>query len=292
MSDFPRTQIEDVSLPRLLIGTNWFLGYSHTSKAKDKFIEEQVTAEKTANILEVFLEAGIDAILGPCPWFHEKLWTAMQQAQDRTGRKLIVISTPILRMDGSQDSEDANRKVLDGDMEAGTAICMPHQATTDALLDRTALTIRRMDEFTAMIRQREMIPGLASHMPETPVYADFTNLDVATYIQIYNAAGFMMQVEIDWVHRIIHEAKKPVITIKPLAAGRLLPLVGLAFSWATIRDQDMVAIGCSTPDEAREVIDISLAQLAGRSSTVELQRTRSKTSIDGATARKTAAAGS
>jgi hypothetical protein len=125
-------------------------------------------------------------------------------------------------------------------------------------------------------------------MPETPVYADKMNLDVATYIQIYNAAGFLMQVEIDWVHRIISEARKPVITIKPLAAGRLLPLVGLAFSWATIRDQDMVTIGCSTPDEAREVIDISLAQLMRRASTVELQRTRSKASIDAPAVRKTA----
>ena len=113
----------------------------------------------------------------------------------------------------------------------------------------------------------------------------------ATPSRRYNAAGFMMQVEIDWVHRIISEAKKPVITIKPLAAGRLLPLVGLAFSWATIRDQDMVTIGCSTPDEAREVIDISLAQLSRRASAVELQRTRSKASIDGLTVPKTAAGG-
>jgi hypothetical protein len=93
------------------------------------------------------------------------------------------------------------------------------------------------------------------------------------------------------VHRIISEAKKPVMTIKPLAAGRLLPLVGLAFSWATIRDQDMITIGCSTPDEAREVIDISLAQPDRRASAVELQRTRSKTSIEGVTAHDTAAGG-
>ena len=67
--------------------------------------------------------------------------------------------------------------------------------------------------------------------------------DVETYIQIYNAAGFLMQVEADWVMRIIRKAKKPVMTIKPLAAGRLLPVVGLAFVWNTIRDQDMVTIG-------------------------------------------------
>jgi hypothetical protein len=38
-TEFPRTMVGGVSLPRLLIGTNWFLGYSHTSLAKDKFID-------------------------------------------------------------------------------------------------------------------------------------------------------------------------------------------------------------------------------------------------------------
>jgi len=35
-------------------------------------------------------------------------------------------------------------------------------------------------------------------------------------------------------------------------------VVGLAFVWNTIRDQDMVTIGTTTPDEAREVIELSL----------------------------------
>ena len=35
-------------------------------------------------------------------------------------------------------------------------------------------------------------------MPESIVYADETDLDVATYISIYNAYGFLMQVEVDW----------------------------------------------------------------------------------------------
>jgi hypothetical protein len=116
-------------------------------------------------------------------------------------------------------------------------------------------------------------------MPETPIYADETGIDVASYIQIYNAGQFLMQIEIDWVHRMIWKRKKPVITIKPLAAGRLPPLVGLAFSWSTIREQDMVCIGCMTPDEAREVIEISFAQLEGRAPVIDLQTTRSKASV-------------
>ena len=136
-----------------------------------------------------------------------------------------------------------------------------------------------MERYCAMIRERGMIPGLSTHMPETPGYADASGLDVATYIQIYNPIGFLMQVEIDWVHRVIQKAKRPVITIKPLAAGRVLPLVGMAFVWNTIREQDMVCIGCFTPDEAREIIDLSRGFLERRALTPDLQRSRSKESI-------------
>jgi hypothetical protein len=90
-----------------------------------------------------------------------------------------------------------------------------------------------------------------------------------------------MQIETDWVMNIIKNAKKPVMTIKPLSAGRLLPISGLAFVWNTIREKDMVTIGTTTPDEAREVIDISWELLDRRIPDYKLQRTRSKSSIDG-----------
>ena len=273
--DFPRTQIEQLSVPRLLIGTNWFLGYSHTSKAKDELIREVQTREKIADILEVFFRNGADTILGARPQATH-LEAAIKDAEDRTGRQCIRIGTPGFDLSDTQEAMDDNRRVLDAFAESGCNVCMPHQSTTDRLLDTVNRRIQRMDEFVGLIRERGMIPGLSTHAPETVRIADDTDLDAATYIQIYNAAGFLMHLEIDWVHRIIWKAKKPVITIKPLAAGRLLALVGLAFNWATIRDQDMVCIGCYTPDEAKEVIDISLNQLQRRLSQVELQTTRSK----------------
>jgi hypothetical protein len=150
---------------------------------------------------------------------------------------------------------------------------------TDALIDRRAGVIRDLDQYTQMIRARGMIPGLSTHMPETVVYADKMGADVETYLQPYNSAGFMMQVEADWVMRVIRDAKKPVMTIKPLAAGRILPVVGLAFVWNTIRDQDMVTIGTTTPAEAREVIELSMDLLKRRLPENKLQETRSKKSL-------------
>jgi len=201
-------------------------------------------------------------------------------AQQRTGREAKLILTPHFNILPGGPEEAAPERVFDNCKALGATFCFPHQCVTDALMDRMHRKIRDIEKYTAMIRERDMIPGLSTHMPESVVISDKTGIDVETYIQIYNAAGFLMQVEADWVMRIIREAKKPVMTIKPLAAGRLLPVVGLAFSWNTIRDQDMVTVGTTTPDEAREVIEISLDLLERRIPDNELQRTRSKSSLD------------
>lgn len=276
MDDFPRTMVGGVSLPRLIVGTNWFLGYSHTSTAKDKFIKEHQTRDRIADILTVFLERGVDAVMAPLSPLLEH---AIQQAEDKAGRGMIRILTPSFNITPGGDANDEPEVVLDRTRELGATFCLPHQCVTDALTDRMHHEIRHLDHYTRLIRERGMIPGLSTHMPEAVVYADQTGADVETYIQLYNALGFLMQVEVDWVMNIIRNARHPVMTIKPLAAGKLQPVVGLAFVWNTIRDQDMVTLGTTTPDEAREVVDISLDILSRRAPEVELQATRSKSSL-------------
>jgi len=273
---FPRTMVGGVSLPRLIIGSNWFLGYSHTSKAKDRFITTYHDRDSVAEILTTFLEYDVDAVMGP---MSDKLEEAIQEAEQRSGKSLIRIITPHFNIVPGGPAEMEPERIFDACKALNATFCMPHQAITDALADRMTMKIRDLDKYTKLIRERGMIPGLSTHMPETVVYADKQNADVETYIQLYNAAGFLLQVEADWVMRIIQNAKKPVMTIKPLAAGRLLPVVGLAFVWNTIRDCDMVTIGTTTPAEAREAAEISLDLLDKRIPENELQRTRSKSSL-------------
>jgi len=261
----------------MIIGTNWFFGYSHTSLAKDKFIISYQTRKRVVDILTVFFKEGIDTIMGPRnPLFYDMV----QDVQERTGRKANLIVTPHFNILPGGPAEMEPERVFDECQKMGATFCMPHQNVTDALLDRMYNVIRDMDKYSKMIRQRGMIPGLSTHLPESVVIADNTNADVESYIQIYNAIGFMMTIEVDWAMRIISKAKKPVMTIKPMAAGRLLPPVGLAFSWNTIRDQDMVAVGTTTPDEAQELIDLSLDFLNRRIPDNPLQKTRSKKSLE------------
>jgi len=280
MSEFPRTQVEGISLPRMLVGINWFCGYSHQTAARSKFIVDYQSVQRVADTMEVFARAGIDCVYGVG---HDRplLLDAIKETEDRTGRKITTIAVVTIDTRDGQEAIDANARLMDLQAAYGASFVLPHQCTTDALLDVRARKIRNMDLYCKMIRERGMIPGLSTHTPESIIVADETNLDVGTYIQIYNAAGFLMHVEIDWIHHVIQNAKKPVMVIKPMAAGRLHPLVGMAFVWATIRPRDMVVVGTLTPDEAKELIELSLSLLENRQAILELQRTRSKASLEG-----------
>ena len=192
---FPRTEVAGVSLPRMLMGTNWILGYSHTSSAADCMINRRNRNRAAiSEIAGTFLSRGVDACMAP------------------------FTDNPVL---------------LDGIRDAG------------------------------------MIPGLSAHMPELIVYSDENGYDVETYIQLYNCMGFLMQVEVEYINKVIWNAKKPVMSIKPMAAGRCSPFVGLNFAFATLRPCDMVTVGCLTPEEAAEDIEIGLAAIERRQPDLE-----------------------
>lgn len=281
MATFPRTSVGGVSVSRMIVGTNWFLGFSHTSAAKDDFIKTQIMDRtKIADILEVFLNSGVDTVMGLIQ--RPQLWEGIQEAQQRTGKRMIVVSTPGIPVNPDTPAKGFGaeaERIFDEEQRLGATFCFPHQGTTDALVDRCTRTIRHLDQISRMIRQRGMIPGLSTHMPESIIYADESGADVETYISLYNSMGFLMQVEVDWIHRVITHAKKPVMTIKPMAAGQLRPFQAFHFVWTTLRAQDMVTVGTMTPKEAQECIDLSLGILERRDAELTLQETRSKASI-------------
>jgi hypothetical protein len=276
---FPRTNVSGVSLSRMIIGTNWILGYSHTGTAADHMIRSRNgTAEAVSGLLEVFLNAGVDTIMGPFPG-NRMLLDAVKETEDRTGKKIIIIDTPIINVDDNEAARKEAAAVIAASRELGATFCLPHHSSVEQLVNKNRQTIERLPDYLAMVRDKGMVPGLSCHMPELLVYSDQNEYDVQTYIQIYNCLGFLMQVEVESIHKIIWNAKKPVMTIKPMAAGRISPFVGLNFSWHTLRPCDMVTVGCMTPEEADEVVEISTASLEGRPPELEGRSSPNKTAI-------------
>jgi len=276
---FPRTNVAGVSLPRMLIGSNWMFGWSHTGNAADIFIKEQhSTAEATLSVLNAFLQYGIDAWMSSFSSFPPAL-DRVKAIQDKIGKKIILIDTPILNLDDNAAARKEAEAIIKTSAEIGSTFCLIHHASCEQLVNKNKKTLDRLPDYTDMIRQAGLIPGLSAHMPEIIQYSDLNGYDVETYIQIFNCLGFLMQVEIESVVRIIHDAKKPVMTIKPMAAGRTTPYVGLTFNWNVLRPQDMITVGCISEHEVHEDVEISMAALEHRLPDIEGRSSPAKQSI-------------
>jgi len=210
---FPTTRIENLELSRLIVGTNWFLGFSHYSAAKDRWLKGHMTLERIVEVMCVFARNGINAVMSiQGPTMKE----AIRRVREETGVEMHWICTP------SGESVEDLMPGIEESAEMGAKICMPHQHWTDGNMIVNQKRIIGLGKVTERIRELGMIPGLSTHRPETVVVADSAGYDVATYTQMYNAIGFLCQVETDWIARVINKTEKPVMCIKPLAGGKVI----------------------------------------------------------------------
>ncbi len=269
LQQFPRTMVGGVSLPRILIGTNWLLGWSHTGAAADKGIQARYQKpEDFYPVFRAYLDHGINAVMGPISSIPLAL-DAVHYAEQKYGAKMIIIDTPFLNVDDTAEARAQANATIKQSAAAGCTFCLIHHTSQEQLVNKNKEEITRLPDYLAMIRDAGLIPGLSAHMPEAILYSDKNEYDVETYIQIFNCMGFLMQVEVEAVAKIIRNAKKPVMTIKPFAAGRTTPFIGLTFNWNAIRPCDMITIGASSELEAREDIEYSFAALEHRAPDVE-----------------------
>lgn len=268
-SQFPRTVVGGISLSRMIIGTNWLAGWSHRTPSADAMIKERHAApESIEPMLDVFLSHGVDTMMAPFGQTPAIL-EAVRRAEQKHGRGMILIDTPMINVDDNPNARREAEAAIRRSREMGAQFCLLHHSSAEQLVNKNKHEITRLDDYTKMIRDAGLIPGLSAHMPELVVYSDEQGYDVETYIQIYNCMGFLMQVEIEYVNKVIWNAKKPVMTIKPMAAGRCSPFVGITFSFATIRPCDMVTVGCLTPEEIAEDVEIGLAAIERRQPDLE-----------------------
>ena len=287
MDLFPRTQVENISLPRMLIGSNWMLGYIHRTTSADSMIRERYsTKEAVSEVICAYLAYGIDAMMAPFVGDdlqpNAVVMDGIHMAEDKMGRKLILIDTPIVDVSDTPQAHDFTAQKIETVRKNGADICLLHHSSVEQLVCKHTGTIDRLPEYTRMIRENGMIPGLSAHMPELVLYSDnHPEYDVQTYLQLYNCLGFLMQIEVEGVRRIIENAKKPVMTIKSMAAGRCTPYVGLTFSFATLRPQDMVTVGAFSAREVHEDVEIALAALERRFPNLENRNSPNQTAVLG-----------
>ena len=107
MSDnyvFPRTKIEDVSVSRMIIGTNWMLGYSHQSPSRDKTITDKFSnPEVFLPTFKAFLDNGVDTVMGPISE-SPTIIEGIKYTQEKLGKEMVIVDTPRFNIDDTPES--------------------------------------------------------------------------------------------------------------------------------------------------------------------------------------------
>lgn len=269
---FPMTNIGGYNISRLIIGSNTFHGFSHFSGARDEWLRKHFTPERIYEVMAYCARQGLNATIAGVRQDYKDI---MDQVERDTGVHIYYIGTP-----GGADLEELKRGI-DQAAEVGCEFCWPHTSWTDARVIAAENRIQDAPEAIEYIRKRGMIPGWSTHRPETVIVSDRAGYDVAGYVQIFNSIGFLCPIETDWQRSIIRGTEKPVVSIKPLGSGRIMPPTGFGFVYSNIKPIDTVAVGMLSVEEAREDIEIARQCIADSSTgpEVALQYTRSKEAL-------------
>ena len=269
MLQLPTTSIGGIEISRVTCGSNPFFGFSHFSGARDRWLRAYFTTERMAEVMTKCAEFGVNAVVsGP----EQKMHDALEMVRKATGREFHWICTP----------GGAVGEIYDGIKwcaDRGVKICMPHTSFTDPRLNIHANRIEEIEPVLASIREHGMVPGLSTHRPEVLPVAQSAGYDVETCILPFNVIGFLCCVETDWMARVIQGYAKPVICIKPFAAGRVMPRPGLDFAFRNSKPIDTVCAGFLSVEEADEDLRIAMEILAGEAADVELTYSRSKEAL-------------
>jgi hypothetical protein len=266
----PTTTIGGVKISRMICGTNPFFGHSHFTQARSVWQRRYFTVERIVEVMEKCSEFGINCLISG---MEQRLHDAIKTLEDKTGYHFNWICTPGGTMEEC-------KKGIEWCADHGVEFCVPHPSFTDARVLPGEEKIVGVEEVLKMIRDKGMIPGVSTHRPETPGICDANGYDVETYIQIMNVLGFLCHVETPWGARVIRNAKKPVVCIKPLAAGRITPHEGLPYVYSVIAPKDTVAVGFLSPEEVEEDAKIAMNVIGGAQENVPLEETRSKAHLE------------
>ena len=209
MPELPTVTIEGLRLPRILIGTNSLLGWSHTSHGRDEWIRRTYTAPRVAEVLVHCARQGATAVVGPLvPRLVEALALARAMGADVTW-----VSTTV----GS--AKHTFREQLAEIKAAGSPICFLHGMWADRWPVADG-RLEGLEAYVDAIREADMIPGTAVHDAERLGMMTRLGYDFAAYLVPVNRAGLVMRPSREATLAAVAGAGKPVIAIKPLACGR------------------------------------------------------------------------
>jgi hypothetical protein len=206
---FPSVSVAGVTLPRIIIGTNSLLGFSHTSLGRDRWIRNFYTPERIAEVFVKCLEFGLTAVFGPC---YPPLLQALEITEKWTGIRLTFIGTTL-------GDPAVTREQIKQLKDAGAKFCLLHGGWADSFPIENG-RIKDFDRYFALIREAGLIPGTSCHRADRLQMLISGNYDCEVFAVPVNKIGFYMNPSREAMLEVVTKSPKPIIAIKPLASGR------------------------------------------------------------------------
>ncbi len=268
MSSMEYVKIRDLTLSKIIVGSNPFSGNSHQGPRRDMEMRHYYTTARIKEVLKRAENQGINTILARGD--HHIMRILMEYWDEGGGLQWFAQTCPEL---------GPIERGIDNAIFGGAKACYIHGGVMDFLY-----TNKKLDEVPAAIEKIKnagMPAGIAAHNPEVLEWAE-ENIDVDFYMCSYynptsrdkdpehrsSTTEWFRKEDRDTMVEIIKKLGKPAIHYKVMAAGRNEPEEALGFAAKHLRPQDAVCIGVFTKDNPGMLEDdISLLRkhLASRS---------------------------
>jgi len=217
---------------RLLLGSNPFFGFSHTSPALDEEMRTYFTDNRIIALLDEAAALGITAVVAPVYPRWMDLW---KRYRDKGGRLTTWIAQPDV-------APDAMIECISQAVKAGAqAVWVQGHRVENTFAEPNGVdTIRRWVEH---IKSLGVPAGLASHQPHVLPAIQKAGLPVDFYSQSLYVPDRYTEEDRTRALETIRSLRKPVIAYKVLAAGRLSPNASFPDLFRHLQRKDGLCVG-------------------------------------------------
>ena len=244
----PTMKIGDLTVSKLIMGSNPFTGKSHMDPSTDADMKAYFTKERVFAMLDHCYEVGINSIQsrGSMPMM------GLIQEYRANGGKLLWLAQTGKELSTFEEELDQMMQY------APDAICI-HGELSDALY--LANELDRLKELLELMRRKNLPVGICSHFPEVLEYAEEKGLHPDYYMaSVYNLfypdrskdknpTGERFELsDVPKMYQTIRSLSAPTIALKILGAGRRCSNqeeIKAAFieAFASIKEEDGVLVG-------------------------------------------------
>jgi|WetSurMetagenome_2_1015567.scaffolds.fasta_scaffold113557_1 hypothetical protein len=264
------TNIGELRVSRLLIGSNPFSGFSHQGIERDELMVHYYTV---ARIKEALFEAERLGMTGMLARTDFHMMRTLLEYRDEGGKLQWFAQT----CPEVGDSEACVRRAARG----GAVACHIHGGVMDHLVSNGRAS--EVAGAVQLIRSMGMKAGIAGHVPAVFEWAE-KNLDVDYYMccyynptprandpeHVHGAEEQYLEEDRQAMTGLIPTLSRPVIHYKILAAGRNNPDEAFKYCAAHMRPQDLACIGVFTGDDRKMIeTDVRLFEKHSRPKTGE-----------------------